>query len=273
MYLEYINQDQDLRAEVEVVRQIQPETDPNKTLAMMGKALRAILSKWKTRVTADFSGELKEVIDLTVLPTAPGQMPDLPNPDAFDSNDHMQMDEYKERVEVVFERLKAWTGRKLAHEYASPEELDPHHRFMDAMQRIDGLISWLTPAPQKTVQMPSGEKLVLVDDGTWPGHKVGLVKEIIQDYNKAKYLSGLNYSANQAGFKAHAEIPVDLPKKVESPEPPPTREQMVSRMMGKKKENLIKFAKKECEGLELNDSMTKPEIIDEILNYDSQGIT
>ncbi len=71
---------------------------------------------------------------------------------------------------------------------------------MKVVQGLKSLVGWLTPLKQKVLTMPSGETIVCMDDGTFPGHMVAEVGKHRKDVDKAKYLSSLRYLANQQGF-------------------------------------------------------------------------
>lgn len=200
MYLEYAPPNQELKKDVENIESIQPSVNLHDTLAEQGKDLRILAIKWNGKLTRDFKEEVKKMIDLTNEPLVVGDMPNIPNPDAFDSSSKEQMDEFKEKVSGIFEAMKDWNKRKEAFQGKSTGETDVNHRYMKVSQGLKNLVNWLTPVQQKRLTMPSGDVLVCMDEGTFPGHMVALVGKHRKDGEKAKYLASLNYMANQHGF-------------------------------------------------------------------------
>lgn len=198
MLLEYQDQSPELREEVKEVKEIKHGTDMDETFAITGKALRAIDHKWAGSVTRSFLEAVREGIQLTVKPVAPGALPEAPNPDAYGPDN---MDEYKKNVARAFGRVVEWAKRLRISDAMTETEKDPHHRYMRLQQSIDNLVAWMKPVESKTIGMPSGARIVCMDTGQYPGHKVAEVGVHPKDMERAKYLAKINYLSDQAGFK------------------------------------------------------------------------
>lgn len=212
-YLEFTPPNGELKKDVEAIIKIQPSADIEESLAERGKALRSLQSKWGTQASNGFNEHVKMMIDATDKPVKIGETPQFPNRNAFDSDDPEQMEEYKNKAEEVFNALLDWDRRKQAFATASQEEIDPNHRYMVVGKGLTELNGWLTPLTKKFVTMPSGTKIVCVDDGRFPGHMVAEISAHQKDNEKAKYLGNLNYLADQAGFKTF--IPGEAERKEE----------------------------------------------------------
>jgi len=246
MYLEFVNPNQELLKSVQSIKDIEAKGDVQKALDETGKILRGILNKWAGKLSPNFVKTTESAIELTKSPAIAGEMPKLPNADAYDSSDPKQMDEFKAEVQKTFELMKNWLEVK--ESYAKKPIPDVHSRNMQVSRIVDDLISRLIPEKKHVTRMPSGDEIYYNDNGK--GQMVGKVKDVDIDIKHAQSLASLNYYADQAGFRAvNVKDPV-----LESEDP--TLESDLNSMT---KAQLIEVGKKA--GKELDSSMKKDEMV------------
>lgn len=276
MLLEYRDQSSKLRGEVEAVKAIKHGTDMDETFAVTGRALREIDHKWAGSVTRSFLEAIREGIQLTMKPIDPGTLPEAPNPDAYGPEN---MDEYKQDIARAFGRVVEWAGRKRISDAMTETEKDPHHRYMRLQQSLENLVAWMKPVESKTIGMPSGERIVCMDTGQYPGHKVAEIGVHPKDRERAKYLAKINYLADQAGFRIFNPLDGEQgpPTETETPKVEnlalETRDDLKNKMGQMTKAQLIALG--EEMGKEVNKRMSNPVIIEKLLGaqYDTGEAT
>jgi hypothetical protein len=223
-YLEYVPPDQNLKADLEKVKEVGNGMAPQAGMSEKAMKVREVLNKWEHKCHKAFIAKCVEIIDHAIPPAVLGTEPKLPDEKAFDLENTEQVNQYVVAVKKAWLALTEFYRNIDLYKTKAIPSVSPEDRFMRMTVLINTLITTLTALPFRELEI-MGKKYRVYDSGIWKGHMVVRADTPIAE-RKFKELSFPNAPISMARWVYHDNIPggdkeasKTAAPKVETPKP------------------------------------------------------
>lgn len=241
IYLEFIKPNQILLGKLKEVLQVS-DVSPVMALNKRALMLRDILSGFGEQLSNTMLKFLHQAIALTIDPITEANVPEKPNPEAYDFSKEDQLIEFINQYDAAFDALLEYAkSDQYKSQMAQGKTFSgPQDRYLVLSEHLKLMINYMSPPDIKQVHYGMSQTYSLMETDQWPGRMIAEIRP--QDKDLALRLVATTAKAmqDQAFFRLlgsldqkHTEgekstvVPIyededsgDVPGDMEPPEPP-----------------------------------------------------
>lgn len=177
IYLEFIKPNQILLGKLKEVLQVS-DVSPVMALNKRALMLRDILSGFGEQLSNTMLKFLHQAIALTIDPITEANVPEKPNPEAYDFSKEDQLIEFINQYDAAFDALLEYAkSDQYKSQMARGKTFSgPQDRYLVLSEHLKLMINYMSPPDIKQVHYGMSQTYSLMETDQWPGRMIAEIR-------------------------------------------------------------------------------------------------